>query len=340
MASNHGETSKGGLLLALLLGAGIVAAVPQARNWVTRNWASATNPTGAATPAPDLNDPLTQTQRTVEAYVHAKAAPQVTIRILDWTDFSQSAGESAITLHYSVQQAGRPDIVALVRFTLENGNIVSAQLAQPKLASANANAPATAPAPVRVVTLRPVATPPPAPTPPPEVVDRFSSRLMAAMTSDRTMTLRESDAFKLSELDQAKERAKEEKKPLGFVMVWGQFFGRESSALDNSSVSALVHFYEVFHDDLVLVFVRHETELGLVPPAVKQGFMGPDEGGYAPNMAVTDATASEFIVEIPYKNMDQSGRNELFKAGGDKIDQWLATHPDAVATPAPQPAGQ
>ncbi len=55
-------------------------------------------------------------------------------------------------------------------------------------------------------------------------------------------------------------------------------------------------------------------------------------------MAVTDATCTEFIVEIPYRYLDGAGRAELFAKGGLKIDQWLANHPDAVPTPAPAPS--
>jgi hypothetical protein len=39
---------------------------------------------------------------------------------------------------------------------------------------------------------------------------------------------------------------------------------------------------------------------------------------------------------VPFKNLDGSGRDQLFAAGGKKIDQWLATHPDAMAKPAAQ----
>jgi hypothetical protein len=81
--------------------------------------------------------------------------------------------------------------------------------------------------------------------------------------------------------------------------------------------------------------VRHESELGLVPNAVKQGFNGPDEGGFAPNMAVVDATATEFIVEIPMGGGSSDGakRDEVFRALTPKINQWLATHPSASVKP-------
>jgi hypothetical protein len=49
-------------------------------------------------------------------------------------------------------------------------------------------------------------------------------------------------------------------------------------------------------------------------------------------MAVTDANVTELIVEIPYKHLDGNGRERIFAAGGRKIDEWLASHPDAIAT--------
>jgi len=122
-------------------------------------------------------------------------------------------------------------------------------------------------------------------------------------------------------------------------MVWGSQFGEDIDTRSRGSASALAHFYRAFNNNLVLVFVRHETELDSVPAAVKQGFSSPDEGGWSPNMAVVDATASEFIVEIPMGGKDAKGemRDQVFAAGAAKIDQWLATHPFAVAAPAAKP---
>jgi hypothetical protein len=144
-----------------------------------------------------------------------------------------------------------------------------------------------------------------------------------------------SDAFGLAQLEKAKEKARMEGKPLGFVMVWGQFFNKLQDTRSIGGASATTHFYEAFHTPLVLVFVRHETELGAVPEAVKKGFNGPDEGGYAPNMAVVDATASEFIVEIPLGGGDANGtrRDQVFSDGAAKIEKWLTSHPGAVASP-------
>lgn len=164
------------------------------------------------------------------------------------------------------------------------------------------------------------------------VTHHFTSALMGAKMA-APMELDATKAFTLSQLEEAKAKAQRERKPLGFVMTWGQFFGQKSNTRDSGSNAAFVHFYQVFHNNLVLVFVRHETELQSVPDAVKKGFFSPDEGGFAPNMAVTDATATEFIVEIPMGGGGSDGRkrDEVFKAGADKIDQWWAVHPAAVA---------
>ncbi len=169
--------------------------------------------------------------------------------------------------------------------------------------------------------------PPPAPT---------RTTVMAGVLAARGIKHRVvqlGDAFSLSQLEQAKAKAVAERKPLGFIMVWGQFFGVPANTRLRGSAHGLAHFCEAFNNNLVLVFVRHETELGSVPNAVKQGFNGPDEGGFAPNMAVVDATASEFIVEIPYGGdySDGEKRDQVFSAGAAKIDGWLKTHPLAVA---------
>ena len=151
-------------------------------------------------------------------------------------------------------------------------------------------------------------------------------------TFSQSLTLQLNSAFSLSQLEAAKAKAQAERKPLGFIMVWGKLFGKSADTRKGGSESGLAHFYRAFNNTLVLVYVRHETELGSVPAAVQRGFGGPDEGGYAPNMAVVDATATEFIVEIPYGGAHSDGgkRDEVFSAGAVKIDQWLATHPLAV----------
>ena len=121
-------------------------------------------------------------------------------------------------------------------------------------------------------------------------------------------------AFSLANLEAAKKKAKAENKLLGFIMEWDNFFV-PAQPMRKGSPGGLAHFYDVFHDPLVLVFVRHESELGSVPDAVKTGFNGPDEGGFAPNMAVVTADCSEFICEIPYGGNKSNGaiREQIFR---------------------------
>ena len=282
----------------------------------------------AASPADSLSLPATppdptQTQIIVQAYMRKNAAPQCVLSFLDWSAFSSSGETSTVTLRYRVQQPFRPDTVASVRFTLQSGAVVKTELLHPGMQ------PAIPPSTAPIVMPRPRI-----PVRPVQVIDRFSSPLFAAEHGG-SMTLHLTDAFSLAQLDQAKAKAQAEHKPLGFLMVWGQFFDHEADTRSKAGESALVHLYEGFNQHLVLVFVRHETELGLVPESVKKGFNGPDEGGYAPNMAVVDATATEFIVEVPCRGLDGAGREPFFAEGGRRIDQWLATHPDALPTPVP-----
>jgi hypothetical protein len=264
---------------------------------------------------------FTETLSVVQAYMRKLVPANCVLSFLNWSDFSPSGLASAVTLRYQVHKPVGDDVFAAVRFTVQGGSVVNTRVIQTGLEAAIIPDPTPRP-----VMLAPVA----------RMIDRFSGPLYAA-SHGPSMTLELDSAFSLAQLSQAKAKAQAEKKPLGFLMVWGQFFGHEADPQGKGSDQALVHYYEVFNQELVLVFVRHETELGMVPAAVAQGFRGPDEGGYAPNMAVTDATATEFITEIPYKALDGAGRNQLFAAGGQKIDQWMATHPDAMPTPAASP---
>lgn len=143
--------------------------------------------------------------------------------------------------------------------------------------------------------------------------DPFEEGLYKAR-QDKTVSLKLDSAFRMADLPEAKKRAQAEGKMLGFIMVWDQFF-RPAHPMGRGGANALAGFYTVFHNSLVLVFVRHESELNLVPAAVRKGFLGPEEGGFAPNMAVVSSDASQFICEIPLggSNSDGSIRESLFK---------------------------
>jgi len=151
---------------------------------------------------------------------------------------------------------------------------------------------------------------------------------LAYARENRPINLTTNLAYSLNDLESAKARAKAEHKMIGFIMVWGTFFVPAQPLLRGSD-SGLAHFYDVFHNALVLVFVRHESELGLVPDAVKAGFNGPEEGGFAPNMAVVTADCSQFVCEIPYGGNESNGgiRDKIFRDRIAVIQQFVRDHP-------------
>ena len=145
--------------------------------------------------------------------------------------------------------------------------------------------------------------------------DPFEMGLMAARQTP-VVNLTKKLAFSLDQLEAAKAKAKAEKKLLGFIMEWDSMLIPSEPMGGAGSNSGMAHFYAAFKDSLVLVFVRHEDELGKVPPAVGQGFNGPDEGGFAPNMAVVTADCSQFICEIPFgggKDSTWQTREKVFR---------------------------
>jgi hypothetical protein len=109
-------------------------------------------------------------------------------------------------------------------------------------------------------------------------------------------------------------------------MEWDSMLVPARPMEHGGSDSGLAHFYDAFNDGLVLVFVRHENELGKVPDAVKQGFNGPEEGGFAPNMAVVTADCSQFICEIPFGGKDSTGqiREQIFRQKITVIKKFAA----------------
>jgi hypothetical protein len=147
---------------------------------------------------------------------------------------------------------------------------------------------------------------------------------LALARQDQSVYLNKNLAFSLDNLDAAKKKAKDEYKLLGFILEWDNFFV-SARPMGGGSASALADSYDVFKDSLVLVFVRHENELAKVPAAVKQGFFGPEEGGYAPNMAVVTADCSKFVCEIPYGGKYATGltRDQIFRQKSAVIKEFL-----------------
>jgi len=146
---------------------------------------------------------------------------------------------------------------------------------------------------------------------------------MALARQNQLINITRNMAFSLDELEAASKKAHAEKKLLGFIMEWDTMFG-PTHPMGAGSNSALAQFYEVFHENMVLIFVRHESELDKVPDAVRQGFFGPDEGGFAPNMAVVTADCSQFICEIPYGGKASTGllREQIFRQKIEVIKQF------------------
>jgi hypothetical protein len=131
---------------------------------------------------------------------------------------------------------------------------------------------------------------------------------------NRPTNLKLNFAYRLANLEAAKKQAKDEKKLIGFIMVWDSMF-RPAQPMGRGGPNDLAGFYTVFNGALVLVFVRHEDELDKVPDAVKKGFNGPEEGGWAPNMAVVTEDCSQFVCEIPLGGERSDGivREQVFK---------------------------
>jgi hypothetical protein len=153
--------------------------------------------------------------------------------------------------------------------------------------------------------------------------DPFESGLQLAR-QNRPVVLGLNRAFRLADLEAAKKKAKEQKKLIGFIMVWDSFFG-SGQPMGRGGRNALAGFYTVFQEPLVLVFVRHESELDKVPDSVKKGFFGPEEGGWAPNMAVVTEDASRFVCEIPMggENSDGAIREQVFRKKIAQIKKFL-----------------
>jgi hypothetical protein len=169
--------------------------------------------------------------------------------------------------------------------------------------------------------------------------DPFAAGLYHASHPHRT-TNHLTDAYSLDQLDLARAKALSTGKCLGFIVVWGTFFEVEVDPTTEGSSSALAQFQACFQDSLVLVYVRHENQLGNAPEAARRGLMGPDEGGWAPSMAVTDPTVTDYICEIPMGGPHSDGaiRMQVFRTGIERIKAYLAAHGGSSTPSAPATA--
>ena len=76
----------------------------------------------------------------------------------------------------------------------------------------------------------------------PELVFKYrcEGAIQSARNEKRVIKL--SEAFSLSQIEEAKKKAIAEGKPLGFLMVWGSFFDVPCDATKGGSADALLHF--------------------------------------------------------------------------------------------------
>ena len=166
--------------------------------------------------------------------------------------------------------------------------------------------------------------------------DPFEEGLYNARANTR-ISLTLNSAYRLSNLEAAKKKAQAEKKLLGFIMVWDMMFW-PAEPMGTAGPNSLAGFYTVFNNALVLVFVRHEDELEKIPAAVRQGFFGPEEGGWAPNMAVVSADCSQFVCEIPLGGEHSTGavREPIFRQKIAVIKKFMENPEASAPKPVPQ----
>jgi hypothetical protein len=179
-------------------------------------------------------------------------------------------------------------------------------------------------------------------TPPPRqaivLPDRFAESLEAAKTAP-ARAMSQDDAFTPDQLSDAMAKARSERKQLGFVVVSKKCFGQAYTTRQTSGYAALLHFYEAFKEPLVLVFVPSEGQVP-IPEAAVRGVKAAAGGGLnVPYMVVLDAGATELVGVLPSGDTKADGekRDELFKVGAAKLQEWLSYHPTAVSTGPPQP---
>ncbi len=168
---------------------------------------------------------------------------------------------------------------------------------------------------------------------PPQAVQKYEKfsyeKALMRARGNATIQLAPDSAFRLDQIEEAMQTAQAEKKLLGFLMVWDVFFGKPAKPMDKQGADALAHFHEVFRDNLVLVYVRHEEldkQIDKIPEAVKKGFFGSNGATFSPNMAVVSADAADFVCQIPLGGGDATegrAREAVFREKIQAINAWI-----------------
>jgi hypothetical protein len=179
-------------------------------------------------------------------------------------------------------------------------------------------------------------------TPPPRqaivLPDRFAESLETAKSAP-ARAMSQNDAFTPEQLSDAIARARSERKQIGFVIVNKKCFGQAYTTRQTSPYAALRHFYEAFKEPLVLVFVPNEGPVPIPEAAVRGVKAAAGSGLNVPYMVVLDAGATELVGVIPSGDLKADGekRDDLFKVGAGKLQEWLSYHPTALSNGPPQP---
>ena len=163
--------------------------------------------------------------------------------------------------------------------------------------------------------------------------DPFEEGLFLARQNNK-VDLKKDMAFWLDDLEAAKQKAKAEKKMIGFVVVWDNFFGKPAKTMGQGSPDALAQYYTTFHNALVLVFVSHERDAERVPPAGKRGLSGLKAGKFSPKMAVVTGDCSQYVCIVPYGEGTSTGyeREVIFKQKIAVIKKFASSPPKSQVT--------
>jgi hypothetical protein len=153
--------------------------------------------------------------------------------------------------------------------------------------------------------------------------DQFEEALFLARKNS-PVNLSRDLAFPLAALKAAKAKAAAEGKAIGFILVWDQLF-KPGRPMEKGPLGALAHFYAVFNQNLVLVFVDHNEKANKLPRAVRNSFLGEQGGAFAPKIMVVSDDCTQLICEIPYSGDDAAGqdREETFRAKHAEIKKFL-----------------
>jgi hypothetical protein len=135
--------------------------------------------------------------------------------------------------------------------------------------------------------------------------------------------------YRMSQLEQAKQRATAEGKPIGWIASYPEYLQPYPNLLGKGSHAATAYAVRALQKETILVFSDGRTENHAEPRIVDEALHSPDPHYNIPGVIILTPSLDKIIAKIPYE-ADSQERIKKFTDALKKIrdkDSWRQKEP-------------